>query len=146
MLQSYEILNKYKDKLELHLIKKDGCWDWIGATVSGYGVLNIGTKNILAHRLSYILNISDELQGLNVLHKCDNRRCCNPEHLFLGTHKDNTRDMVLKGRAKGNGKLTPLQIQAIRADNRKQAEISKEYGITRIQIWRIKSHKVWKFI
>jgi hypothetical protein len=66
----------------------------------GYGVVNIGNTYGGAHRLSYTLNVGEIPQGLHVLHKCDNRKCVNPNHLFLGTQKDNNQDMGRKGRWK----------------------------------------------
>jgi len=88
--------------LEMAPLKK--CWEWNGKrrTEFGYGV--IGTKHNGAdiqwfvHRVSYVAHIGPILDRICVLHKCDNPRCVNPFHLFLGTRKDNTQDMVEKGR------------------------------------------------
>jgi hypothetical protein len=76
------------------------CWNWQGsAGNSGYGKLRIGhSKDHQTHRLSYQLFHGEIPDGLCVLHRCDNRKCINPEHLFVGTHADNTRDMIEKGR------------------------------------------------
>jgi len=77
-----------------------GCWLWSGYTMpNGYGHFSIGTKSHLAHRVSY-LYFKGQPGNLYVCHKCDNPYCVNPEHLFLGTHQDNIRDMVSKGRNK----------------------------------------------
>lgn len=79
--------------------KTDTCWLWIGAIdTTGYGKLNIDRKAVSVHRLSYTLHIGTIPADLYVLHHCDVRACINPEHLFLGTHLDNIRDMLQKKR------------------------------------------------
>ena len=81
----------------------NGCWEWQGKiNESGYGSFQEREKgkkkDLRAHRESYRIFIGDIPQGLYVLHKCDNPACCNPDHLFLGTHSDNMQDMLKKGR------------------------------------------------
>src|SRR3990167_294843 len=79
--------------------KTNTCWIWKGQIVpSAYGAFYIHEKNTYAHRASWIIHFGDIPEGLFVCHKCDNPPCCNPEHLFLGTPKDNTHDMMKKGR------------------------------------------------
>jgi len=75
-----------------------GCWHFTGSiSTTGYGKIGYAGKVMLAHRLSFMF-FRGEINNLMVLHSCDNRKCVNPDHLFLGTAKDNTRDMIEKGR------------------------------------------------
>jgi hypothetical protein len=88
-------------------IKKQsaGCWEWQGAlTKAGYGLLGYQGKMEYAHRLSYKLIKGTINDGQCVCHSCDNPKCCNPEHLWLGSKKENNMDKARKGRAK-NGNL-----------------------------------------
>ena len=78
----------------------DACWLWTASvTRGGYGQFKVHPKSLKAHRIAWELAYGDIPDGLSVLHHCDNRRCCNPAHLWVGTHQDNMTDMRQKGRA-----------------------------------------------
>ena len=92
-----ERLGRHFDKLG-----PNDCWLWQSTTnANGYGLIAVGRKGegqLLAHRVAWELTYGNIPEGMLVCHHCDNPRCVRPEHLFLGTHADNTHDMMLKGR------------------------------------------------
>src|SRR5665213_1780411 len=101
----YELLREKINKS----VQIDGnsCWIWIRSKhKQGYGNLNFKHKPNLAHRVCWEIYKGEIPEGLNVCHLCDVPSCCNPEHLFLGTQKDNMKDCLIKGRL-GNRKLPP---------------------------------------
>lgn len=93
----------------------DDCWNWKAKAKSGhgYGIFNLGDHQSNAHRVSWMLSNGPIPDGLFVCHKCDNPRCCNPNHLFLGTPKDNTDDMNRKGRG-WNMSMSPGLMERLR--------------------------------
>lgn len=142
-----------------HLDKQPtGCWHWTGSMEKrwGYGRLRIGTRSHKAHRFSYLLHFGQIPNGLLVCHHCDNRRCVNPEHLFLGTHKDNLDDMARKGRkavkrgeASHYAKLNSRQvseIRALRSQGNTLAQIAKDFGVCFQTVSHIVNRKTWAHI
>ena len=78
----------------------EGCWPWQRAqSGGGYGHCRVGYKDMYAHRIAYKLTFGEIPVGLNINHKCHNPLCCNPDHIYAGTAKDNTADMIAAGRA-----------------------------------------------
>ena len=125
----------------------DGCWEWEGALVAnGYGSLGgdaqVG-KHIRAHRASYIIHHGEIPEGYVVCHRCDNRACVNPAHLFAATQGDNLRDMAQKGRERGRfehgdahstARYSDAQVREMRelaAARVPYAEIVERFGTTR---------------
>ncbi len=95
-------VDRFWDKVEM--IPESTCWHWMGATnKKGYGVMHGRTR--LSHRFSYEIHKGPIPEGMLICHSCDRPLCQNPAHLFLGTHKDNTQDMVKKGRSKNQNTL-----------------------------------------
>lgn len=128
----------------------DECWPWKANLINGYGQFNMGgkihQKKMVASRVSWELVNGDIHDGLHVLHKCDNPPCCNPKHLFLGTHDVNMKDMKAKGRAKrtdGNAKLNFQVAEQIRADKRPYSVLVDVYGVTKSVISYIKNNRIW---
>lgn len=124
--------------------KTSGCWLWTGFILpTGYGaVVGPDGKRWLAHRLAWWL-VHHERPELHVLHSCDTPACVSPNHLFLGTQRDNMFDMHAKGRA--GVKLSDSQVQAIRLRYRNtscsQRDLARDYGVTQAQIHNIVARK-----
>lgn len=134
------------------------CWTWNGSTTgkSGYGQMKWDGRLQVASRVAWRIAHGVIPKDLFVLHKCDNRLCVNPNHLFLGTTQDNADDMKAKGRSPVNlGEINPSaklkESQVIEIRNRykrgeRQFALGKEYGVTRQAIWRVVHNVNWRNI
>ena len=140
------------------------CWEWLGhvGKRDGYCQMRINGKMRGAHKVSYLLYKEDTIpEGLLVCHKCDNRKCVNPDHLFLGTYKDNMQDAVRKGRMSWRGKerpelrrgeahpsskLSKKEVLEIRPSSEMGKDLAVKYGVSTNTISRIKSKKIWRHV
>lgn len=151
--------NRVKSRL-LASVKRmpSGCWEWQNRREkNGYGRTSYRRRKIGSHVLSYRLHRGDVAPGLFVCHTCDNRPCCNPDHLFLGTHQDNVADMVAKGRQfhpigerHTQSRLTTSAVIVIRdlciSSSLTQNEIAGLFGVSRTAISAIATGKNWKHL
>lgn len=148
---------RYKLILEKHIIKQDGCWEWTGSkNKHGYGEIRVNRKHLNASRGSWIAYKGEIPKGMYVLHTCDNRSCTNPDHLFLGTPKDNMLDMIKKGRAsfiKGDNcpwaKINSTIVIDILENLKKGVstnELSKKYNISVKYIGEIRRGSKWAHV
>jgi hypothetical protein len=149
--------NTPKDRLlaKTKINSETGCWEWTAAKHrTGYGAIRINGIQSGAHRASYELFCGPIPDELHVCHRCDNKACVNPEHLFLGTAADNMADKVAKGRQlrlrgteSGRAKLTDSDVIAIRAaDGITQRKLAAQYFVSQKLICDIRSGKLWKHI
>lgn len=149
----------------------DGCWLWAGSIHDRYGRFKISGRLCLAHRVSVELNGGCIPDGMYVCHHCDNPACVNPDHLFIGSAKDNKHDCIAKGRMPtgdnhwtrrrpeclahpkgelhGGAKLTAEDVIAIRSEyaaGRLMRELSAQFGICVPQVHEIVRRKAWSHI
>lgn len=126
-----------------------GCRLWRGSSKLGYGEVRYRGTLLSVHRLTYDLSNEVPLGDRVGRHTCDTPACIEPTHTIPGTHADNVRDKMERGRqptgeTHGRHKFTLAQVLAMRADLRTCREIAADYGTTKNHVQRIKSRKVWK--
>lgn len=137
-------------------LNRKGCWLWTGSMyANGYARTGIKYKVHVhkgrAYRLSYLLFVGEFNENLVVCHRCDNPRCVNPNHLFIGTMADNLNDMVIKGRSMQGekhykSKLTEEQVIKILRSNELYSKLALQYNVSECTIRDIKLKRSWKHV
>ena len=134
-------------------VTESGCWIWVGwKGPRGYGGVYRNHRRLYAHRVAWELYHGEIPKGLCVLHQCDVPCCVNPDHLFLGSHKDNMRDMVLKNRStrgsrNPSARLTEESATKIKlATNRSTLSLAKQYGVSQLTVWKVRTRRTWKHL
>lgn len=133
-----------------------GCWLWCGTMGSnGYGHFWNESKIFLSHRMSWMLHVGPITDGKFVLHKCNNRACCNPKHLYLGTQKDNNEDTIRAGRhffksgrlnPRPSARLTEDEVLHVFHSIGPQRRIAKRFGVSQATVSEIKTKKIWRHV
>ena len=138
----------------------EGCWIWTAklnpAKYGGHGQVRVGQTMVGAHRIAWVLTHGPIPPKLNVLHRCNVAACVRPDHLYLGTQRENTRDAIANGTyhrwvgaAHPRAKLTDDDVRAIRsrhANGVKYRDLATEYGVTYGLIGHIVRRLVWKHV
>jgi hypothetical protein len=129
----------------------DGCWLWAGSLWKGYGRLRLpGGRYGSAHRAAWGLTFGVIPDGMCICHHCDNPRCVRPDHLFLGTRRDNNRDRWEKGRYDDThgerhpgAKLTEDTVRLIRVSEEAGITLAARYGVTPTTISDVRKGRTW---
>ena len=146
------VRQRLKSKIEI----KNGCWEWCGCiTKLGYGHTSYRSKTLPAHRISYMVFHGDIPPGINVCHKCHNRRCINPDHLILGTQSENMKSCFLESRKSHKGENHPgakleekdiHDIFYLSKSGMTQTKIAERYGVYQGTISAILKRRLWSHI
>jgi hypothetical protein len=142
--------NTVEDFWALVKTTEAGCWEWQGALwATGYGRFHYANKSYKAHRLAWVFTGGELDDETCLLHRCDNRRCVNPAHLFKGDRADNNRDKTVKGRqtkgaAVNTAKLNESLVEAIRKHPGNSKDIAALFGVTWGHVNKIKRGGVWR--
>lgn len=151
---SFDVIKKLFNGLKIN--KNTQCWEWQKGKTNGYGEITFNYKTYLVHRLMWQIFYGpipnhDSYHGLCILHKCDNRKCCNPNHLFIETAGDNNRDRAQKGRGINGeqhklSKLNEEDIQLIRKSSLSSRQVAKIINVSPTLIKNIRLFKTWRHV
>lgn len=144
-----------EDRFTEQVFRTPACWLFQGLLLdTGYGQFKVKGKRYGAHQYAWIIWRGEIPKGQCVLHKCDNPRCVNPDHLFLGTRTENRADCIAKGRqAKGTkisgAKLNSAKTEQIRRRYKKRgketlAVLAREFGVSTSTVWDCLHGRTWK--
>lgn len=134
------------------------CLNWTRATNKwGYGIVGVNGRSQLAHRVAWALKHGPIPDGMLVCHTCDNRKCCNPDHLWLGTNSENVADMKAKKRARAprgeTHKRSKLSDEAVREIRRtylrkqvSQQALADKYGVSQVLVGMVVRGKIWTHV
>ncbi len=132
--------------------ESNGCLEWCAFTTE-YGRFFYNGRSWLAHRVAWVITKGPIPEGMVVCHKCDNPKCVDVEHLFIGTPQDNVNDREMKGRNVvpkgelcGTSKLTEHQVIEIRNSDLNLIQAAKQYGVTPQAIWMVRKRKNWAHV
>lgn len=153
-----KVLTKREFKKMVKVDEETGCWNWAGSiSNSGYGYLSYDGDHTFAHRLAICLFTKKSIKNVFVCHRCDNRKCTNPKHLFIGNAKTNKLDSVQKKRhvfgiRQFTAKLSEKNILRIRSDyipndpKYNMYMLAKKYGVAPCTIYKVVKRISWKHI
>lgn len=164
---SKEIRDRFWAKVDIR--NPDDCWEWKGyckkptdSSRLPYGRFSIMGKQWGAHRFAYVLSKGEIGIGLCVCHACDNPKCCNPSHLWVGTREENNKDMHAKGRyiiKRDNlnknqvhgvqlhcAKLNESLVRMIRSSNKSSHKLARELGVGSTAILDVRKRHTWKHV
>src|SRR5579864_963770 len=137
-----ELTEKQKARFWSKVKKTDSCWEWTGTIQYGYGLFRLPEKNFRVHRLSYQLFYGEIPPEKLICHRCNNRICVNPAHLYAGTSQDNVNDQIAAkcypfGIRHPMHKLTEEQVQEIRQlyPTKTAKELAPLYGVSYCMVW-----------
>jgi hypothetical protein len=148
------IVNNDKERLTSNAKQEEnGCWNWQKFKKNGYGVSSLNGKVEQAHRASWTTFVGEIPDGMQINHKCNNRACINPDHLYIGTQKQNMDDMKnanranpAKGESSGMAKLKEEDVFLIRKSKDSRKKLAEQFGVSLSLINAVKNNKIWRHI
>jgi hypothetical protein len=138
-----------KEGIHYEVNISSNCWEWLQyVNPYGYGTVRVGKKKERAHRVSYVNYKGPIPKGLLVCHTCDNRKCINPKHLFLGTVQDNTNDRIKKhGPTRTKLRVGDvLRIRELASEGIPQKYLMREFDISRRALSALINRRSWKHV
>lgn len=143
-------MKRFWDKVQ----KTEGCWLWTASKYkNGYGQFPVPGVSRIAHRVSWFLTYGSLSKDKEIMHSCDNRACVNPEHLSLGTHQENMKDMFIKGKnhrprgeLNGSSKIDLAAAAFIKYANMRPCDLAWFFNIDAATVCNIRAGRIWKHV